>query len=59
MADSRIELKAYSSPKLKRLTVEQGILVLVGHVLQRNQRANDLLAVLFPTVLEATEDLVS
>jgi hypothetical protein len=48
MIDSKTELKIYSSPELRRSTVEQGKPLLVGHVLQGNRGANDLLAVLFP-----------
>ncbi len=50
MPDSQPELKAYSSPRLNKLTPEQAKLLLIGQATQGNPGVEDLLDldVLFP-----------
>ncbi len=48
LPDSQTELKTYSSPRLNKLTPEQAKLLLLGHVIQGDQGAKDLLDVIFP-----------
>ncbi len=48
MPDSQTELKAYSSPRLNKLTPEQAKLLLIGQATQGDPGAKDLLDVLFP-----------
>ena len=48
MSDSGTEPKAYSPPRLNKLTPEQAKLLLIGQAIQGNQGAKDLLDVLFP-----------
>jgi hypothetical protein len=48
MPDSQTELKAYSSPRLNKLTPEQAKLLLIRQATQGHQEAKDLLDVFFP-----------
>jgi hypothetical protein len=48
MPDSQTELKAYSSPRLNKLTPEQAKLLLIRQATQGDQGAKDLLDVFFP-----------
>ncbi len=48
LPDSQTAPKPYSSPRLSKLTPEQAKLLLLGHVIQGDQGAKDLLDVIFP-----------
>jgi hypothetical protein len=46
--NSKTSLKAYSPPRLNKLTPEEAKLLLIGHATQGNQGAKDLLDLVYP-----------